>query len=48
MSTRFLEDKINGVRDPLFQLDHISETNHVSQKNLVKLCREVHYMCWGN
>ena len=48
MSTRFLRDKINGVRVPQFQLDYIRDTTDPSHKNLVKLCCEVHYMWWVN
>ena len=46
MPTIFLKDNINGVRVPQFQLAYICNTTHPSHKKLVKLCREVHYMCY--
>ena len=48
MSTRFLKDKINRVHVPQFQLTYIRDTNHLSHKNLVRLCRGVHHMWWVN
>ena len=48
ISTRFLKDKINGVHVPQFKLTYICSTTNPSQKSLVKLCNEVHYMWWGN
>ena len=48
MSTRFLKYKINGVRVTQFKLDYICDTTNHSRENLVKLCREVHYMQQGN
>ena len=48
MSTRLLKDKIDGVRVTQFQLAYIRNTTHPSHKNVVKLCREVNYMCWVN
>ena len=48
MSTIFLKEKIDGVRVLKFQLVCICNTTHPSQKHLVELCCEVHYMWWGN
>ena len=48
MSTRFLKEKIDVVYVPRFQLAYILAITHTSHKNLVKLCREVHYMWWLN
>ena len=48
MPTRFLKVNIDGVCLTQFQLAYISDTTNPSHKILVKLCREVHYMWWGN
>ena len=48
MPTILLKGEINGVRIPKFQLAYICDTTHHSHKSLVKLCREVHYMWWGD
>ena len=48
MSTIFLTDNINGVRVPQFQIAYISKTTNPQHKDLVKLCREVHYMWLRN
>ena len=48
MSSIFLKDNINGVYVPQFQIAYIHDTTHPSHKNVVKLCREVHYMWWVN
>ena len=44
MSTRFLRDKIYGSRVLKFQLYYIRDTTHPSNKCLVELCCEIHYM----
>ena len=48
MSTRFLKYKIDKVHVPQLKLAYINDTTHPSYKNLVMLCREVHYMWWIN
>ena len=48
MPTILLKDKTDGFRVPPFQIAYICDTTHTSHKNLVKLCREVHYMWWVN
>ena len=47
MSTRFLKGEINVVHIPQFKLAYIRNTTHYSLF-FVKLCREVHYVWWGN
>ena len=46
MSTIFIKEKIGGVCVPQFQLAYICDTTHPSNKKLVRLCRELHYMWW--
>ena len=41
MSTRFLKNKINGLRVPQFQLANIFYTTNPSHKIFIKFCREV-------
>ena len=48
MSTILLNDKINGVRVPQFQLSCICNKTHPSHENLVDLFREVYYIWWVN
>ena len=48
MSTRLLKENIDGVSVTQFQLAYILKKNHLSNKTLVKLCSEVHYMWWRN
>ena len=48
LSDIFLKDNINEARDPLFQLTDILDKTHLSHKNLVNFCCEVHYMLWVN
>ena len=48
ISTRFLKYNIYGVHVPQFKLDYIHDKNHHPHRNLVKLCRKVNYMWWGN
>ena len=48
MPTIFLKGNIDGVCLTQFQLAFICDTTSTSHKNLVKLCREVHYMWWRN
>ena len=42
--TMLLKYNIYGFCVPQFHLSHILDTTHTSHNNLVKLCREVHYM----
>ena len=44
MYTRFLKENIDGVRVPQFKLAYICDTTHPSNKILVRLCCEVHYV----
>ena len=48
MSNIFLKDKIYGVCVLPFQIAYIRYTTNTPHKNLVKLCRNVNYMWWGN
>ena len=48
ISTRYLKEKITGVCVPQFKLYYICDITNPSHTNLVKLCREVQYMWWGN
>ena len=48
MSTGFLKDEINEVHFQKLQLAYICDKTHTSHRNLGRLCREVHYMWWGN
>ena len=48
MSTRFLKGRIDGVRVPQFQITYIHNTTYSLLKIFVKICCEVHYMCWGD
>ena len=48
MSTRLLKVKINGVHVPQLHISYIRDTTHTPHKNVVKLCREVHYILCGN
>ena len=41
------KENIDGVHVPQFQLAYIHDTTHPSHKK-VKVCREIHYMWWGN
>ena len=47
MTTRFLRDNIDGVRVPKFQLFTLL-TQRIIEIKMVRLCREVNYMWWGN
>ena len=43
----FLPNNIDGICVLHLKLYFIQKTTLPPQKNLVKLCSEVHYMCWG-
>ena len=44
MSTILLNDNIDGVRVPQFQIAYIYDRTYPSHKFLAKLCLEVYYM----
>ena len=44
MLTIFLKNKINVVRVTPFKLSYNHDTSHPSQRKLVKVCCELHYM----
>ena len=48
MSTRLLRYNIDGVRVTQFKLAYICDTTNPSHKIMVKLCREVNDIWWGN
>ena len=48
MSTVLLNGNIYVFRVPQLQLAYICDTTDPLHKKLVKLCREVHCMWWGN
>ena len=48
MPNIFLKDNINRLRFTKFYLAYIRNKTHTPHKEMVKLCREVHYMWLGN
>ena len=46
--TEFLKYDTDGVLVPQFQLTYIRDTTNTSHNVSVKMCHEVHSMCWEN